>query len=117
VNRERGDVLGTGELQASILNSVSTRGSRVALRFGGSLRAVVDLREQKIFDRAPDPGGTAFYDEPFVWFGDDELLSCEHDPEADWHRPCRRFERVALADPSKWLTEKYNLTFQFAKMH
>jgi len=109
-----GEVFGSGSLQARSLDDVATQNGRVALRFGVS-RAVIDLRAKKVFERIPAPDETgAVHEGPLVWFGDDDLLSCEIDQHADKRRSCKRLDILPLADASKWRTAPESIRFEFA---
>jgi hypothetical protein len=109
-----GEVLGSGSLQSSSLDAVATRAGRVAMRFGVS-QAVIDLRSRQVFERIPVPDETGeIHALPLVWFGDDELLSCEFDPHADRRRPCKRIDILPLADTTKWRPALEHIRFEFA---
>jgi hypothetical protein len=114
VDEGTGDVLGSGSLMARSLDYVATRNGRVALRFGVS-QAVIDLGAKKIFERIPAPDETGMvHPLPIVWFGDDNLLSCQVDLHADRHRSCKRIELLPLANVSKWRMAPEYIRFEFA---
>jgi hypothetical protein len=115
VDEGTGDVLGSGSLLAASLDYVATRNRRVALRFGVSQAAVIDLGAKKIFERIPALDETGMvHPAPLVWFGDHDLLSCQVDPHADRRRSCKRIEALPLANASKWRTAPEYIRFEFA---